>query len=158
MLDQRLSQGGGGSLLAVKSGDRSTLRCHPTVTHTLATGPEIHCENRRTHRQVFAWSFKEGRMCGGELVNKTQEASSRESAGVSKQGCQFYRVGFKVCLKCIHPLTLWGGGGSQQTCYFLKHVCSEYLIFFTIKVNKKNKTKNTPPPTHTPRSMPTDLL
>lgn len=40
-----------------------------------------------THRQVMAWAFKEGRMCGGD---KTQGTSSRESAGVNKQGCQFY--------------------------------------------------------------------
>lgn len=40
-----------------------------------------------THRQVMPWTFKEGKMSDG---GKTQDVSIRESAGVDKQGCQFY--------------------------------------------------------------------
>lgn len=62
------------SSLAVKSGDQFCSVVQLLfMPRPLAMKSTLRTEG--THRQVMAWAFKEGRMCGG---HKTQEATNRE--------------------------------------------------------------------------------
>ena len=111
-----------------------------------------------THRQVMPWAFKEGRMSDG---CKTQEVSIRESAGVNKQGCQFYWVDFKVWNLHNHwHLT----GGKKipanllftETYLFWITFHPSYIFHNSLKVNNKNvilKRILPPPSQSTPQSL-----
>ena len=83
-------------------------------------------EQKGPNRQVMPWTFKEGKMSDG---GKTQDVSIRESAGVDKQGCQFYWVDFKLWNLYNH-WHLWGKKNPSQLALYWNIPFLSYLSPF----------------------------